>query len=143
MIAIAVLVVASGFGTSCGDTAETDPAHTVRLSVSNQTFAIDDSPSIAVFIDGDFVLSGDFTFGGTHVWINTDVRLPSGAHELSARALYSLEKQGQVGDRELITDIAFDLDADQWARLALEFDPTVDDTPRFEWVIDSEPILLR
>lgn len=147
LAAVGALAVAfgilAGLVTSCGGGA--DEPHTIRLSVSNQSFAVDDFPAIEVFIDGNLALGGYFPVGEQFlggVWITTDIRLHPGEHRLRARAAYSLEGQGQVGDLELVSDFAFDIDGDRWARLSFEFDPAVDETPRFSWVIDSEPLLL-
>jgi len=110
--------------------------------VSNQSFAVDSLPFIEVTIDGRLALSGYFPVEQQLVWINTDVGLSSGSHELHAHCRYSLEGQGLVGDLQVSADARFDLDGDRWARLSLIYDPEVDETPRFEWVIASEPILL-
>ena len=127
-------------GCARGDDPSSD--HTLRLSVSNQSFAVDSLPFIEVTIDGNLVLSGYLPVDQQLVWINTDVGLSSGSHELHAHCRYSLEGQGLVGDLQVSADVRFDLDGDRWARLSLIYDPEADETPRFEWVIASEPILL-
>jgi hypothetical protein len=98
------LVVVLGTGAGCGDPRGTDPTPHAEITspggdvalvekaeadlvlyVSNQSFD-DEEVRLSVEVDGVTVVDGDFHVEDQHNWISFPLRLPRGAHEVSAEA---------------------------------------------------------
>ncbi|HSK03153.1 MAG TPA: hypothetical protein VK932_18000 [Kofleriaceae bacterium] len=78
-------------------------APTFTLFVSNQSFDLP-QVDIAVELDGQLAVSGDFLVEGQHTWIQFDFDLAPGSHQLRVKS----------EDAGVTLDEAFDMDARKW-----------------------------
>lgn len=104
----------------------------LHLYVSNQSV---DRPlvEINVYIDGAYVVTGDFDVGGQHNWYEFEIAVPPGS--LSVRAIMP-EGSAQL-DQEI------EVPAERWAVLDYWFSPGEPEGEHFTLAVHDQPVTFQ